>query len=289
MNHRIIIIIAALSTIMLSCMTGCKSSHKAVTQPTGSEFTATGNAPLDISEMSGKQMVENLIDSYKPWQDVSMSVKCKIRSPKNITVSGKATMIRGKEIQISLRMLGFEVAGIYINCDSIYVYEKLNKTMIVEPMSRLKALSGITISDIQDLLLGRICYPGVDADSKHLLKKFEIDERDNNIILTPRSSAIEWSYALMPGNPAKLLNANVSLGTHGNAECRYAPALMSDIGPVSPYANLVATAGKHKLDATFNWSLETASWNSGATIRSRIPKGYRRIPVKQLVKLLIGQ
>lgn len=286
MTRKQPIIVLAI-TVLLFSIAGCKSSHKNVSQPYEcSDSSPVAGAVTANEALPLKQQVVNLVESYKPWQDVSMSVKCKLRSPKNLSVSGKATMIRGEEIQISMRMLGFEVAGLYINKDSAYVYEKLNRTMIVEPLSRLKDLSGMTLSDIQDLLLGQICYPGETKGGEAMVKKFDIKDDADVVALAPRSSSIDWSYRLSKTSPLELLDVMVSLGAKGQAQCRYSAAYQTDAGPVSPSALLTATAGKYKIDATLEWSLETASWNKGISPKNNIPNGYRRISLQQLLKAL---
>lgn len=286
MTRKQSIIVLAFSVLLFS-FAGCKSSRKTVGQSyESSDRTAENVISESNPGLSVKQQVVKLVEGYNPWRDVSMSVRCKLRSPKSLNVSGKATMIRGEEIQISMRMLGFEVAGLYIDKDSAYVYEKLNRTMIVEPLSSLERLSGMTLSDIQDILLGQICYPGGSKGGEDLVKKFEIKDGSDVVTLVPRKSAIDWSYNLSKTDPLELLEVMVSLGAKGQAQCRYSAAYLTDAGPVSPSAQLMATAGKYKIDATIEWSLETASWNKGITAKNNIPKGYKRISLQQLLKAL---
>lgn len=275
-------------TILLAGLGGCKSSRETAVEKYNKEAerTPTTAASAVIANTSPERMVENLIDSYKPWQDVSMSVKCKIRAPKSMSVSGKAVMVRAEEVRISMRMLGFEVAGLYIDRDSAYIYEKLNHTMIVEPMSKLQELSGLTLSDLQDILLGHICYPECNGKADRILKKMKVSDDGQLISLMPRSSSLDWKYVLTKTDPIELLYTMVSLGAKGEARCSYSAALQTSAGPVSPSATLTAEAGKYKLDATLEWSLETASWNSGVIPKNNVPKGYRRISLQQLIKAL---
>ena len=285
MYRRQSIIFLAVS-ILLLIVPACKSNRNTATEPYEGSVANETATPSHRGKKAVEEAVVALVKSYKSWQDVSMSFKCKLRSPKNMNVSGKATMIRGRQIQISMRMLGFEVAGLYIDSDSAYVYEKLNRTMIAEPLSRLQSLSGMTLTDIQDLLLGRICYPGATKSGKAMLGNFNIENVDGRILLKPRKSSIDWRYELADTDPVELMCVLVSLGAKGEAVCGYAAPLMTDVGPISPRAMLTATAGKNKIDATIDWSLETASWNKGISPKVNIPKGYRRIGLQQLIKAL---
>lgn len=194
------------------------------------------------------------------WQDVSMPVKCKLVKPKNISVSGKATMIRDREIKISLRMLGFEVAGLYANEDSIYVYEKLNHTMIAEALSKIENQTGITLSDMQHILLGQQCRP---------------------------HSKFDWHYTMSNETPS--WPECLTVGVAGSEIiCSYSAPLATPAGLISPTASIAVEFGKQALDASLEWSLESASWNSGLSTSFQIPKGYRRISAAQLIKALSG-
>ena len=269
--------------LLVSTLTGCRSARNV----SASEGVTSGTAVAvsQPSDLSPKQQFETLVDSYRPWTDVSMSVKCTLRSPKSLTVSGKATMIRGEELRLSMRMLGFEVGGLYIDRDSIFFYEKLNHTMVVESMAKLTAATGLTLSDIQDVLLGQLAYPGAQREQTSFIKKFNIKSDGDFVIAQPRSSALPWFYTLISAPAPELVSLTIS-APQGDAECTYRTPFITDAGPVSPAADIKASFGKQSLDASVSWSLETAVWNKGLTAQRSLPKGYRRIPLNQLIKSL---
>ena len=284
MNRRTSLI--SLSAIFCFCilamLPACRSSRNA--SPPG--LTGQPVASAADSNLSPKEQFKTLLNGYRHWSDVSMSVKCSLRSPKNLTISGKATMIRGREIRISFRMLGFEVGGLYADTDSIYFYEKLNRTIVVESMSRLTTASGLDLSDIQDVLLGRVTYPGARDSAGSLAGKFRVSDDGDKIILTPKASALPWHYTLLCVPETVLSSLSIAMPGKGEAQCSYAVPLATDAGPVSPSADISARYGKQSLEASFKWSLETASWNNGLSPARNLPKGYRRIPFAQLIKSL---
>lgn len=268
---------------MTVIMVACHSSRNAASPDT----TSHSSAPIAQStKISPKQQFETLVSSYRPWTDVSMSVKCTLRAPKSMTVSGKATMIRGEELRLSLRMLGFEVGGLYIDRDSVFFYEKLNRTMVVESMAKLTDATGLTLSDIQDILLGQLAYPGTDRSDASFVKKFNVKADGKLIIAQPRSSALPWYYTLVSTPSPELVSLTISAPTKGSAECAYRTPFLTDAGPVSPAADITAAFGKQSIDASLTWSLETATWNKALSPQRTLPKGYRRIPLQQLIKSL---
>lgn len=259
---------------------GCKSAKVSSSDYQYSSATGTLISSPEI-------MARQVVDSALGWTDVTLPVKFILRSPKSLSLSGRATMIRGREIKISFRMLGFEVGGLYADTDSVYFYEKLNHTMVVESMDRLRKESGLELENIQDVLLGRVTYPGRVESADELLKKFNIREIDSEVMLAPRASALPWYYIISAiDDDAILRSLTVDLPPRGQVVCSYLPPMLTPVGPVSPEDVITATLDKQKLDASFVWSLESASWNKGATPSPSLPKGYRRIPLAALLKSL---
>ena len=275
-NSRSFILVSLCCAAFLCILSGCRAS-----KPTSSISPAENQVKNYPKTAEGE--VEAMIDSYKTWSDVTMSFRCNLRSPKSISVSGKATMIRGSEIKLSLRMLGFEVAGLYANSDSIYVYEKLNHTMIVESMDRLTAATGLDINGVQDLLLGHITNP---TDRSNSTAGFKITSDDNNILLTLKGRGYNMTYTLLRGEVCSLSALDVEAPGKGQAACKYSAPYLTEAGPVSPTADFNAKFGKISVEAALSWSLETASWNKGLQPSPNLPKGYRRITATQLVKSL---
>ena len=276
-NSRTITAILLCCAVILSTLSACHSSKAASDNALQTENQTKQHTQTPSGE------VEAMIGSYKLWDDVSMSFKCNLRSPKSISLSGKATMIRGSEIKLSLRMIGFEVAGLYANSDSIYVYEKLNHTMIVESMSRLTAATGLDISGVQDLLLGHIINP---TDRKNPLEGFKLNSDDSSITLSLKGEAYDIIYTLLRAKSCALSALDVEASGKTLAACKYSLPFQTEAGPVSPAVEFNAGLGKLPVEATLNWSLETATWNKGLQASPNLPKGYKRISASQLVKSL---
>lgn len=262
---------------------GCRSSRNAASL----DATQSPSAPISQpSRLSPKQQFETLVASYQPWTDVTMSVKCTLRSPKSMTISGRATMIRGEELRLSLRMLGFEVGGLYIGRDSIFFYEKLNRTMVAESMAKLTDATGLTLSDIQDVLLGQLAYPGADRADGSFIKKFNVSADVDLIIARPRSSALPWFYTIVSTPAPELSALTIEAPGQGSAQCSYRTPFLTDAGPVSPAADIRVAFGRQSLDASLIWSLETAAWDKGLRPQRSLPKGYQMIPLQKLLRSL---
>lgn len=105
------------------------------------------------------------------WHDVYLPVKVSVLSPASMSVSGRATMVRDSAVLISMRVLGMEVATVYADCDSVIVADKFHRYIYSEPLSVVTSRDGLTLGDIQEILLGRQALPFDD-------KRVEIEFSD---------------------------------------------------------------------------------------------------------------
>ena len=77
-------------------------------------------------------------------------------------------MVRDQAIYISLRpMLGIEVGRLLITADSLYAVDKVHKRYIAEKVSMLTSGIPVTVSEVQDMFLGRPFIIGKGTLSEH--------------------------------------------------------------------------------------------------------------------------
>ena len=76
-----------------SCFTGCRSSKGTVSSDgypsISGQPTVTAVSPL-----------KSITDNYRDWTDVSVPVTLRLVSPKNMSVSARARMVRGRCIDL---------------------------------------------------------------------------------------------------------------------------------------------------------------------------------------------
>ncbi len=133
---RLTNIIFTTLTVLIICLLvpSCKTSRQAQsTTDAGQQVLTTGGE----------------------WHDLRVPVKISLSSPMSISLSGRATMVRDSLINISLRVFGFEVAIANMTNDSVFLVDKHNKQYFAESLPDVMGSHKLTISQIQDLLLGR--------------------------------------------------------------------------------------------------------------------------------------
>lgn len=241
-----------------------------------------------LSDDTEEELYTRLISDYKSWSDIYMPVTLSVSSPMDMSISGRATFIRDSEIHLSLRMIGIEVAVIYINNEKIYIIDKFNKRYIEDSLSKLPGDLPVTVSNIQDMLLGRIFLPGVGTLAAADASKFILSEsKDRTWTLTPRAQVkgADWHFNASRTNPPMLTGISLKLATGEPVECVYSDQNNTLAGLIASSLGLSTTFGSKKINVNVSWGLNDAKWNTGRSIKFSAPgSSYKRISLDSLIK-----
>lgn len=266
---------AAVAIALLCVMPGCRSSRTAATHGT------------DYTGMSLTERARLVAEANMPWVQLNLPVKVALKSPKKVSLSGRIYMRRDRDIYITLRVLGMEVANMYVNSDSIYAADKLHKLYVAEPIKDIFAGASLSIGDIQDALLGRVFINGTGTlDGKSLGKVNLSPSPDNSSwTLTPKSKiggdiaySFNFDYA---GNNLISLVFNAAGKLYG---CTYSEAADTDAGRFMERLGIAATIGKTTVDATITYDFDKMKTEVPASARWRSNSNYRRINPAALAK-----
>lgn len=192
------------------------------------------------------------------WTDLRVPVSVSITSPSSFKVSGVMTMVNGKDIHISLRMLGFEVGAAYVTSDSVFAYAKLQRVYVAESISRVLGGLDAGISDVQSLLIGApFTLPPLSGGTTVDLRTSDPTGQPLAITVThPSGRKGSITYTPLPGTP-----------------------LASEVA-------ITATSGQKALAATLSYDWSRAEADTGTSRTFSIPRGYRRIDASSLLKSL---
>ncbi len=98
---------------------------------------------------------ETIAQEEVKWKNVSVPVKLELLEPQRFTLSGRATLVRGEYVYISMRMLGFEVGQIYLTPqEADVVIKQINKMWIQEPVTDAMTRLGVPFTVLQEAMLG---------------------------------------------------------------------------------------------------------------------------------------
>ncbi|MBD5248094.1 MAG: DUF4292 domain-containing protein [Barnesiella sp.] len=276
MMKRLSVLAVAAAAVMTLTLTGCRSSRT----------VASGSKP--VAEMTLDEKVVDVAAHNLPWTQLNMPVKVAVKSPQKLSVSGRIYMRRDRDIYITLRVLGMEVANLYIDSDSVFAADKIHKYYIAEPIRDIFAGATLTIGDIQDALLGR---PFINNAGE-----FTVDNirdvtaallPDESWSLTPRSlinGRIGYSFEFDGNdNSLKALSIDVNGKQYG---CTYADPATLDGSRFMQQLTIKTNAGKTAVDATLTYDLGKANPEIPASATWRTPKNYKRISPRSLLKAL---
>lgn len=287
--------------ITLLAAGGCRSSRKAIAEVPESQVPEpVAETPVLYANTYAAQF-DRLAASYGTWTDVQMPVKADIASPVKISLSGRATLVRDKVVYLSIRMLGMEMGALYADNDSAFITIRFNKLMYAESMDKFTRTFGLTLGDLQDALLGRGFYPGQGTLMAASAKLFSIPDGEipasdlsTSWILKPRAATkgVEWFFrVLSPGRAESLVSPCVESleivpSASASAVCRYSGPVISPDGIFASNAEVNATLGKHKLQASLRWTFSDARWDTGTEVNFSKPSGYRRVSTDEVIKIL---
>ncbi len=277
---RNILVIISLALLVTACGAS-RSTQKKKEAENARAYAATQRLSESYAALTGP---------YRDWQSLEVPVKVNIASPMSFSCSARMQMIRGKWLGISVRMLGFEVAYLTADNDSVHAYVKVQKRYVSESIAGLFASSGYNLSNVQDMLLGRLFVPGGSTATASDAARFTIEKADDLMLLFPAdtTAAGEIGFAASLASN-RLITTTCQAGAHQGALI-YTPATAdTPAGPVARQTQLNATLGG-SLDATLEYDLTGARWNHTVTPRVwKVPSGARRIKVSSdLLKSLVG-
>lgn len=234
-----------------------------------------------IGKKERKKVVENIVEQYSDWTTVSISGKLHM-DMLPLSPSVKIFMERDSLIRISLRApLVGEVGRAEIDSDSILVVNKMKKTYVKESISKFLSFYPGTLSDIQDLLLGRIVLPTCGLLNKDHWKNVEIYPEDNGgYSLFPNEK-----YAFEEFDYGYLIDSELRTGA-----LAVMPKPQSGIivGVRYEYKNkgysLNVSYQSEKRTIAGTLDLDNPDWNAKGFDAIKINSNYRRMDFNQFMK-----
>lgn len=163
-----------------------------------SAVTAFAQQPIGKKEK--KSIVSAIASGCAQWNTVSLSGKLRM-DMLPLSPSVKIFMQRDSLIRISLRApLVGEVGRAEIDNDSILVVNKMKKTYVKESLAKVFSFYPGTLSDLQDILLGRVVIPGygtLTEDSWKVVELYEEEGVGYTLLPTPKAEIEGFTYGYM--------------------------------------------------------------------------------------------
>lgn len=272
-------IFSAIVIVLLSVLSGCRSSKSLI-----------GQSGLDYSTMTLDERVHEVAAANIPWTQLNVPLKLSMKSPEKLSAGGRIYMRRNHDIYITLRVLGMEVANMYVNSDSVFVADKVHKYYIAESIDKIFAGASLSIGDIQDALLGRAFVNNRGTLTDSLLQYVDVSDTDGKSwTVAPRSKingTIGYYFRFADSDNA-LKSFNADTGSKQYSFSYSDPATVGDDGSRFMQRLAIKTkAGKTDINATLTFDFDKVKWTVPESARWRTPKNYKRIDPRALSKAL---
>lgn len=175
----------------------CSSARKAVAPSAGMsrELLAAGENVSELGKSQSLSIARAIAKTYTPWQKVSMKGKAKLEGLP-VSLSVKIYMERTHSVIMSLSapLLG-EVGRVELTSDSVLLVNKKGKTYCKESIASYLSEFGASITDVQDLIMGRVFMLGYGTLTESNASMAEVsDGASDTWILTPKTQHPHAQY-----------------------------------------------------------------------------------------------
>lgn len=277
MKNNIIIIslLVALAAISSSCGTIKKAN---ATTPTGQITTTT--------TMTDTELCDAVLASLGEWQTMQTSGNITLKASSSFSSSIQMRMVYNQAIYISLRpVLGIEVGKLIITADSLYAVDKVHKRYIAEKVSILTSGIPVTVSEVQDMFLGRPFIIGKGTLNDSLKNSISTTRDGNTIILTPNENYKGYGYAFTFDNKSNITSLDIvkTGNTSSDYQVKYSDVRSTTSGNIAHAINANATIEKKNI--SFSLSYKDIEWNDKVKIDKNIPNNYKRMSARDLFSI----
>ena len=263
----------AIALVAMAGLASCHTTKPSIQTPADTAVTA---ASLPERAAAYNQQ-------FKEWNDLVIPFRLKVSGEQSLSVAGRATLVRGKIVQLSVRVLGFEVAKLYLTADYIYAMEKVHNRYVAEPIEKLQKDFPLDINNIQDLLLGR--QSRIENGEKAKDATLEVVDAKHWRASYDNLSPFLYSFLFSADNSLERFDGNWA-EKKVNVAIDYSDIFETPYGSFPSTARASVKARNRSLNAQLDWNFVSSKWNSGANPQWTTPKGYKRISSDKLVEML---
>ena len=268
-NIAIFIMLAAL-------MSACGTFKKAANLPdTTSTTQSTSTDPYDA-----------VIATLGGWQTMQTGGNIKLSAGSTFSSSIQMRMVRDQAIFISLRpVLGIEVGKLIITADSLYAVDKVHKRYIAEKVSILTSGIPLTVSDVQDIFLGRPFIIGKGTMNEGVKSEITVSREGSSVLLTPgeRYKGYGYTFAFDKNNRITSLDIVPASGSGAAFQVKYSDVRSTTAGNIAHSINADATVDNKKMALSLTY--KNIEWNGNVKIDRSLPSGYSRMSAKDLFSM----
>ena len=267
--------------IMLAAMMTACGTFKKATSNTDTTTTNTTTPQGDYTDP-----YDAVIATLGDWQTLQTGGNIKLNAGSSFSSSIQMRMVRDQAIFISLRpILGIEVGRLLITADSLYAVDKVHKRYIAEKVSILTSGIPLTVSDVQDIFLGRPFIIGKGTMNEGVKARITVTREGNMVLLTPSEQYKGYGYTFTFDKNNRITSLDIVPVSSGTAafQVKYSDVKGTTAGNIAHGINANATVDNKKMALSLTY--KDIDWNGNVKIDRSIPGGYSRMSARDLFSL----
>ena len=275
MKNNILVLIT-----LAALLTACGTTKQAATSTLPHGQTTTGTTTQEADPFDA------VMATLGEWQTLQTGGNITIQAGSKFSSSVQVKMVRDQAISISLRpMLGIEVGRLVITADSLLAVDKVHKRYIAEKVSILTAGVPVTVSDVQDIFLGRPFILGKGTLNTELKTEMTATREGNTIVLSPTEQYRGYSYAFTYDKTTRLISLDIlpAGSTTAAYQVKYSDVRGTKAGNIAHAVNVNANVDKKKL--AFSLTYKGIEWNGDVKYDRSLPSGYKRMSAADLFSI----
>lgn len=253
---------------------GCKTSKKA---------TSGGS----ISPKAQSEFFNDLLDASFKFNTLTARMNIDLNLPgKSIGSRVDLKMVKDEAFQLSIQpLLGIEMFRAEISVDSIKILDRMNKRYVAESFASLKGSLPIDFNfyNLQALFANHLFYPGEQAITPKLFKKFELKQDAGNAKAITKD-ALDLIYIFSTDREQKLINTHITDDSEQySVQWAYTDFRLVDKQPFPMVMDiLLSGSGKELGGATFRFAkVET---DKPLTLEFVVPSKYKHVSFTEIIK-----
>lgn len=255
-------------------MTGCKSAK-----------TVTGDAGEGVIEAAA--LVQELAESYKPWNTYSVSGKLSLSGKSSFSTSIQLKLVKDKCLIMSIRpVLGIEMAKVFIDNDSAVVINKYNKVYTSMGLDIFSHVVPMNISALQDIFLSRVFSLNDGTLSSDNIKKFGVTIEENSVLIAPRKKPKDFSYMFAVNRNRQLEALSIQPSGSGKSYTAEYGGYNSDAGGEASMIKLNTSIKGVAVSIGLNLNTSRAKWGAPVDEKLSINKSYKKVTLEEFFAIL---
>ena len=272
-------------------LASCRSSKKAPKEDTDITSTTT---QVTTKPTSDAQVVASILAHQQTAKGLRSKVGVRLTyGGKNASASGQLKMKRDEIIQVSITALGImELGRLELTPQHLLVLDRVNNQYLQVAWTDVPELAqaGVDFTTFQALFWNELFVPGISGTPA--ASDFDVDRKNTLLLLTPkatRANTKKVAVNFLAGAANTLLQQTDVKPSDGSTklsfQCAYSDwtALAGKQFPKSMFLSVVEGNKSYALSLNSS-NLQTDE--SMGNLATRVPSGYKRVTLDQIMKML---